>query len=142
MGVANLLYYFGKRIYNRLVLIRLGQSVLILLLAVSIQLQCDFACLTSLVQPSKPATAAPPCHHQADSEQAARHESNPENKCDRHATGDQVVITAKASGPAPAFVAIPVATPPAQLMTARLSVSEHAGSESPNSSRIEPPLRI
>src|SRR5262245_24171467 len=79
-----------------LVLIRLSQSVLVLLLALSIQLKCDFECLTSLVVPPTPAATEPPCHHQADNfGQPVHHESTPENKCDRHATGDQVVITAK-----------------------------------------------
>jgi hypothetical protein len=130
------------------VLIRLSQTVLVLLLGISVQLQCDFECLTSLVAPAAaivvtPAAAVPPCHHQADnSGQPAHHESNPEKNCDRHATGDQAVITAKAASPVPAFVAVPVATTASQIGSVRRVASDPARSESTNSSRIEPPLRI
>jgi hypothetical protein len=126
----------------QLVLIRLSQSFLVLLLALFIQLRCDFECLTSLVAPLMPATTAPPCHHQADSEQPAHHQSNPEKQCDRHATGDQVVVTAKAASPAPAVVAIDVTSPAVHLMSDRYFVLEHPASESTNSSRIVLPLRI
>ena len=132
----------------QIVLIRLSQTILVLLLGISVQLQCDFECLTSLVAAAAPtavtpAATAPPCHHQTDnSGQPAQHESNPENKCDRHATGDQVVITAKASSSALAVVAVPVATAASQMTSARRPLSEYARNESTNSSRIEPPLRI
>ena len=124
------------------VLIRLSQSLLVLLLALFIQLRCDFECLTSLVAPPMPLATAPPCHHQADSEQPAHHQSNPEKKCDRHATGDQVVVTSKAASPAPAVAAIHVTSPAAQLMSDRYFVLEHSASESRNSSRVVLPLRI
>jgi hypothetical protein len=129
------------------VLIRLSQTVLVLLLGISVQLQCDFECLTSLVALAAPTVttseATPPCHHKADDAgQPAHHESNPENKCDRHATEDQVVITAKVGSPVPALAAAPVVTPMAQITSVRRPVLDSTRGESKNSSHFEPPLRI
>ena len=65
-------------------------------LMLSVQLQCDLWCLTSLAHhKQEPVAVAPSCHHQAaDSSQPQPTAPKPED-CDRHELADQAFVAAK-----------------------------------------------
>src|ERR1041385_5073593 len=99
-------------VYNARVLIRVARIFGVLALVLSVHLQCDFQCLTSLSQLIVSAPQFPACHHSSTTPHSDQDRSKPKKDCERHATADEAVITAKSGVPATVSAVAPAVALP------------------------------
>ncbi len=131
------------RIINIKMALKLLRGFALIALMLSVQVQCDLWCLTSLSHTTAPAPSdAPPCHRQAADDSRSPGHPQPEKDCDRHEFAEQALLVAKAGVPS-----MPLETGPAPVLPSlvRVEVRVHTGiadTSFPAPAPLRLPLRI